>query len=501
MMGKVKNRSLTKQIAGVFLSLVAGTVLLCLFINSMFLAKFYFSNKKEQLSDTFHTINKAAVDGNLYTEDFDIKFESICANGNIIIIIISSDGTVLRASSSNADQIRTQFFEIMFGVHASETEVITNTDSYVIERARDRRLQEEYLALWGNLDDGTQILMRTPLESIRESVLIANRFLIYVGIISIIGGMMLVTLATRKFTKPVLELTDLSKRMSELDFDAKYKSKGKSKNEIDILGEHMNKMSANLEGTISELKTANLELQKDLERKTEIDEMRKEFLSNVSHELKTPIALVQGYAEGLKECLNDDDESRDFYCSVIMDETNRMNQMVKKLLTLNQLEFGSDVLELERFDLTEMVNGVIASSKLLASQDGISIFFDVKEPAYVWADEFKIEEVVVNFLSNAIHHAGGEKKIIVSFQDNDGLLRMSVFNTGNPIPEDDLDKIWIKFYKVDKARTREYGGNGIGLSIVKAIMELHGREYGVTNHEDGVEFWMELDKNNLGLKY
>ncbi|MCI8991581.1 MAG: HAMP domain-containing histidine kinase [Eubacterium sp.] len=500
-MGKVKNRSLARQIAKIFLSLVAGTVLLCLLINSMFLANFYFSNKKKQLSDTFYKINKAAVDGNLYTDDFDITFESICANGNLIIIIISSDGTVLRASASNADQIRTQFFEIIFGVHASETEVITSTDSYVIQRARDSRLQEEYLALWGNLDDGTQILMRTPLESIKESVLIANRFLVYVGIISMIGGMLLVIFSTRRITKPVLELTDLSRRMSELDFDAKYKSNGKTKNEIDILGEHMNKMSENLEETISELKTANLELQKDLELKTEIDEMRKEFLSNVSHELKTPIALVQGYAEGLKECLNDDEESRNFYCSVIMDETNRMNEMVKKLLTLNQLESGSDVLEMERFDLTEMVNGVIASSKLLALQNGISLSFDEKEPSYVWADEFKIEEVVVNYLSNAIHHAAGEKKIVVSFRDESSLLRMSVFNTGKHIPEEDLDKIWIKFYKVDKARTREYGGNGIGLSIVKAIMERHGRNYGVVNQEDGVEFWIELDKDNTVKKY
>ena len=130
--------------------------------------------------------------------------------------------------------------------------------------------------------------------------------------------------------------------MTELDFEAKYQPGRRYHNEVDELGEYMNVMSTTLEHTISELKSANNQLQIDIDKKTQIDEMRKEFLSNVSHELKTPLALIQGYAEGLKECINDDAESREFYCDVIMDEASKMNQMVKNLLTLNQLEFGSN---------------------------------------------------------------------------------------------------------------------------------------------------------------
>ena len=221
--------------------------------------------------------------------------------------------------------------------------------------------------------------------------------------------------------------------------------------------------------------------------------MRKEFLSNVSHELKTPIALIQGYAEGLKECINDEAESRDFYCEVIIDEAAKMNNMVKKLLTLNQLEFGNDQISMECFDLTELVRGVVNSAQLLADQKDAQILFVQDTSVYVWGDEFKIEEVVTNYVSNAINHIDGERKIEIKMQRREGQIRLSVFNTGKPIPEEDIDKIWIKFYKVDKARTREYGGSGIGLSIVKAIMESMNQKFGVKNYENGVEFWFELE--------
>ena len=272
---------------------------------------------------------------------------------------------------------------------------------------------------------------------------------------------------------------------------------------IDDKIEEVYQIGEKIKEKISELKTANNELQKDIEKKIQIDEMRKEFLSNVSHELKTPIALIQGYAEGLYDNINDDSESREFYCEVIMDEADKMNKMVKKLLTLNQIEFGNNQVNFEHFDIVQVVRTVINSATLLAKQKEAQIEIDDYPQIYVWADEYMIEEVVTNYVSNAINHVDGEKKIKVSLKKTDKVVRVSVFNTGKCIPEEELDKIWIKFYKVDKARTREYGGSGIGLSIVKAIMESMNQKCGVLNHEDGVEFWFELDieKHNLLTGY
>ena len=295
----------------------------------------------------------------------------------------------------------------------------------------------------------------------------------------------------RRFTRPVQELTELSERMSDLDFEARYTSGGED--EIGVLGKNFNRMSDQLEKTISELKSVNLQLEKDIQKKEEIDEMRKEFLSNVSHELKTPIALIQGYAEGLIDNVNDDPESRAFYADVIVDEARKMNEMVKKLLSLNHLEFGNDPVEMECFDLTALIHGVLQSSGLLIEQKGVTVKLHQQEPLYVWGDEFRVEEVITNYVSNALNHIDGDKILDIRCKVENGIVRTSVFNTGQQIPKEDIDKIWIKFYKVDKARTREYGGSGIGLSIVKAIMDSMRQQCGVENYANGVEFWFTLE--------
>ena len=307
----------------------------------------------------------------------------------------------------------------------------------------------------------------------------------------ILAGGVLIWLFSRRITRPVMELARISQDMANLNFNAKYTLGGED--EIGVLGRNFNRMSEQLEKTISELKSANNRLQKDIEQKEKMEDMRNEFLGNVSHELKTPIALIQGYAEGLKEGVNDDPESREFYCDVIMDEAAKMNNMVKNLLTLNQLEFGDNEVQFERFDIVRLVRGVIASCEILIQQAGATVDFVADESLYVWADEFKTEQVVRNYLTNAIHHVENERRIEVRIVLEGDIARVSVFNSGRPIPDEDIPKLWDKFYKVDKAHTREYGGNGIGLSIVKAIMESFHRRYGVKNYENGVAFWFELD--------
>ena len=258
----------------------------------------------------------------------------------------------------------------------------------------------------------------------------------------------------------------------------------------------MNDLADKLEMTISELKTANNELRKDIDRKTQIDEMRKEFLSHVSHELKTPIALVQGYAEGLKDNILDDEESKEFYCDVIIDEADKMNKMVRKLLALNELEFGTDQVQIEHFNLSELIKNVVEQSGIMIQKQNADVRLEIDPDIWVWADEFKIEAVVTNYLTNALNHLSKDGYILINMVRREHDVRVYVYNTGEPIPEEDIDKLWIKFYKVDKARTREYGGNGIGLSIVAATMQAHGKDYGVENVEDGVRFYFDLDTEN-----
>ena len=486
----MKKHSLTRQITSIVSLLVAGAILLCWVLNTTLLPRYYMHNKKHVLMENYETISNASKQDKLESDEFTVTFDNLCSNGNIMTLILQPDGKVLRSSVNDLDALRGELWNVL--LHTDDMEVLYSNDQYQLLRKNDTRLDSEYLVLVGVLENGDMILMRTAVESIRESAAISNRFLLFVGAAAIVASLLVAFFTTRHITRPLQQLTDISKRMVDLDFNAKYESNRSNSYEVEELGNHINRLSENLERTISELKTANVELQDDIEKKIQIDEMRKEFLSNVSHELKTPLALIQGYAEGLQECINDDAESREFYCDVIIDEADKMNRMVKKLLTLNQLEFGNDQVLMERFDMTELIRGVSNSTKILMEQKGIRLELENPEEAWVWGDEFKVEEVITNYMSNAINHADGEKVIRVFYTHFEDKLRVSVFNTGQPIPEEDIDKIWVKFYKVDKARTREYGGSGIGLSIVKAIMDSFHQQCGVINHEDGVEFWMEL---------
>lgn len=477
--------SIRKQFALVFGLLMAGTILLCWFLNNTFLERYYLNNKQKVMMNVYAVINKASNEGSISSDAFDIEFQKICGKNNINIILLDAETRTIKTSINDYEILSRQLIDYLF-----ERDIPAD-ENYEMLIKLDARTQLEYIDMWGVLDNGNLFLFRSPLEGIRESVALANRFLAYVGMGSAILSALIILVVSRKITEPIMELTRISERMRHLDFDAKYA--GNSKTEIALLGQNINELSETLEVTISELKSANNELKRDIEKKNEIDEMRKDFLSNVSHELKTPIALIQGYAEGLKEGINDDEESRNFYCEVIMDEAAKMNNLVKKLLSLNQLEFGMDTVTMERFDITALINNYLQSAAILCRQKGITLQMRDYPSLPVWADEFMVEEVFNNYFSNAMNHVAENRVIDVKLTARENAVRVSVFNTGMPIPEESLPHIWEKFYKVDKARTREYGGSGIGLSIVKAMMEAMNQKYGVINYDNGVEFWFELE--------
>ncbi len=481
--------SIRRQFSLIFIGLMVGVILLCLLVNSLFLEDYYQRTKEQVIFDAYYSIKQAANSDSYGSEQFQQELGRVCRNNNISICIMDINSQIKYISSNGGKELENRLIGYIFGFPMDVKEVLEVGEGYTLQRTSVEG--NEYLELCGRLNSGISFVMRTPYESIRESAKIASRFFTYVGGVGAVAGGIIIWFVSRRITRPILKLNRISEQMVHLDFEAKYQEK--AHNEIDLLGQNINKLSASLEKAISELKTANNELQQDIAKKEQIDEMRKEFLANVSHELKTPIALIQGYAEGLQEGINDDPASRSFYCEVIVDEAAKMNQMVQKLLTLNQIEFGTDVVSMERFDIVEMIENYVQSATILTSQSNIEVIMKHYEPVYVWADEYKTEEVFMNYYTNAVNHCDAAKRIEISLEQKENKVRVNVYNTGIPIPEESIEHIWEKFYKVDKARTREYGGSGVGLSIVKAIMDSMHQKYGVENREDGVLFWFELD--------
>lgn len=487
--------SLTRQMAFVISALVVGTLLLSGLVNSLFLEPYYMQTKKEILVQGYEELNTYLEKYGVSDDKTRVEVDKLSSESNIAILImqtVAGTETVLINTTADPERLVAQFRALLF--QENDRQAVLDElqkKSYRIDQVRDLRLDADYMILWGMMSDGNLILLRTPLAGIKESVKVANTFMFYVGAVAILLSLLVVRIAAQKITQPVKKLTNIARKMSNLDFESKYESR--HKNELDILGEHMNLMSEELEKNISELKSANNELSLDNEHRLNVERMRTEFVSNVSHELKTPIALIRGYAEGLQDCIMEDEESRKLYCDVIINEAKKMNDMVQKLLTLNELEQGNQGIVMERFNLEELVKSILGVSTLLMEQENINLYYEQTEPCFVWADEFKVEEAFTNYLNNAIHHVSGERNIEVKLKKYEHRVRVSVFNTGMNIPEEDIDRIWEKFYKVDKARTRAYGGSGVGLSIVKAIMDSFNQNCGVINYSDGVEFWFELD--------
>ncbi|WP_333650847.1 sensor histidine kinase [Lacrimispora sp.] len=496
--------SIKARFAVIFVCLMAFVLISTWCINTWFLESFYTRDKVKIMGKAYASIDRLVEEANdsgeniisyyMDSYDPDMKnegapqkmFRALGEKYNLMMVLIdSTTDEVLFPSNGDRQFLKNRVEAYIFGRNMPDASILKRYDNYIVQKTYDRRSDSYYLESWGYFSDNKTIfLLSIPLASIRDSVSLSNRFLAYVGVAALVVGSFFIYLVTRRITSPILQLANLSEKMSSLDFDAKYT--GQEEDEIGVLGNGMNKLSDTLKETIGQLK-------RDIEEKNKIDEMRRDFIANVSHELKTPIALIQGYAEGLTEGMAEDPESRDYYCEVIMDEAGKMNQMVRQLLNLTALEFGNDTLQAEAFDLTELIQGVVNSAKILIQQSEAEVVFVNNGPIAVYADEFKIEEVVTNYLNNALNHLDGERKIVITAEENGEEALVTVFNTGQNIPEEDLPKLWSKFFKVDKAHTREYGGSGIGLSIVKAIMDSHRKGCGVRNVQGGVEFWFTLD--------
>lgn len=481
-----------------FLTLCVVVIIIILFlilINNFVLETFYLYSKQKNVYVLYNAINNYYNNPNSNI-NIELELEKAAINNNFDILIKTDKNIMIYSTNKDFISSFTSKNNISSIIYKNE-EVLYKNDKITLRKLDDSTNGLTFILFTAKLDNGYMLYIRMPVGSIHESVKISNRFLYLIGGLTILVGGIFVSFISKKFTSPIVELNSIAKKMAKLDFSHKYRTTD-TDDEINNLGKSINIMSDKLEKTIKQLRATNIELEKDIEEKSKIDEMRKQFISDVSHELKTPIALIQGYAEGLIENVNTDEENRKFYSEVILDEANKMDKLVKELLELMKLEYGKREFNNEKFDIQELISEVVRKSKVMIEENKIQIDYINDTPIYVYADEFYIEQIVTNYLTNAIKHVeqkDGKKliKITNKVDIEKNKVRIYVFNTGENIKEEDLNRIWNRFYKIDESRNREDGGTGIGLSVVKAIMNNYENDYGVVNKETGVEFYFDLD--------
>lgn len=480
-----------------FIILCISTILAIstlIIINNVVLEVFYKYSKIGTSKKIYQELNdyyNSAVKYEIKTEIRNLEIQN-----NIDILIEDEDGEIVYCF--NREILR----DVSELENSGDSQEISDENGKIIIdsiNSLDKRNTNKCLLMHASLDNGYQLYIKIPIMPIKESVKISNQTLIFIGIMMVIVSAILSLIISKQFTKPLIELNNITKKMAKLDFSEKYKIKN-SEDEVNALGRNINEMSDKLEKTIRQLRENNNQLERDIEEKSKIDEMRKQFVSDVSHELKTPIALIQGYAEGLLDNVNSDDESRKFYAEVILDEAEKMNQMVLKLLELMKLEYNERKFNDREFNLNELILEEIKRETVVLNEKNIKITYNENKNLIAYADQEYIEQVISNYLTNAIKNCkeiDGIKEIKIRTREKeDNKIRVYVFNTGDKIEDEYIDKIWDRFYKVDKSRNRESGGTGIGLSLVKAIMNNYHNKYGVRNLDNGVEFYCDINKKS-----
>lgn len=495
-MGKFKNIHNSVRYK-LFITLAIAVIMIIAFLillNNIVLESFYLYSKQGTLIKIFDEVNEAY---NTSQPEKSIRnmLSNYALRNGYDIMLETQDGINLYTSNENF--IETMNSMNILNSQDNNNDIILANKDFNIRKIKDQTTNITYILLSGKLDNNYNLYIRMPISSIQESVKISNNFLYLIGGITLIIAAIIITFISKRFTEPIQELNEIAEKMANLDFSKKFHPKDVD-DEINMLGKNINLMSDKLEATIKQLRNSNIRLERDIEEKSKIEEMRTQFISDVSHELKTPIALIQGYAEGLIENVNTDEENRKFYAEVISDEANKMDKLVKQLLELMKLEYGKREFSNANFNIIELISEVIRKSKVMLEEKNIEVRFDFSKPINVYADEFYIEQVVTNYITNAIKHADkvfGEKYIEIRIEDREDKIRIYVFNTGENIEEEDKERIWRRFYKVDSSRNRENGGTGIGLALVKAIMNNYNNAFGVENKDTGVEFYFDLSKS------
>ncbi len=359
-------------------------------------------------------------------------------------------------------------------------------DGTVFQIAVRRFENREYLLCRKQIGGDLLAEVRIQKQLIANSASIANRFITYVSFGCFVISIVWVLIFAKQFSRPITEINRVTEAITQLKFDEKLKID--RSDEIGRLACSVNALSESLKTALGELTETNARLRDDIEAERRLDAMRRGFVANVSHELKTPIAIISGYAEGLK--LNINAASREEYCNTIIDESNRMNKLVLSILELSRYESGQIPLNRSDFDISQLADDML---KRIFTGRSIKAECRIPYGLIINADPLQTEQVLKAYLENAASHTPEHGTVTVTSEQSGGVVRISVINTGSHISEEKMPQIWQSFFRGDSSHKRESSRFGLGLSIVSAIMKLHGRSCGVYNTEDGVCFWFEAD--------
>lgn len=469
----------------------------------MFFGDFYLKRKTNNLKDDVIKF-KISYSYNI-TDNYKLysSMQNFEAMNNAKIAILSNVGEIVylpNPQNQLDDTVKNTLHNILKDLiyNGTFSDVLNGKKETVTTLINDSNLNSKNIVCLSAIslnekNDGI-IIAYSPFQPIEEASAVIKSFYIYLALFALVVIVILSKIYTNIISKPLIKINQVALKLSNLDFSETCPIE--SEDEIGNLAKTLNFLSLNLNNALNDLNTANENLKKDIENEKKLENIRKDFVANASHELKTPIALIEGYAEGIKDGIVDESEVND-YLDVIIDESHKMNALVMDMLELSKLESPSFKLNLKDFSIINLINKCCKNLEHFVAKKNLNITY-LKDDFLVVGDEFRINEVITNLLTNAIEHSKDSSSIYITIDDLEDKIKISIINHGNPIPKEEMKNIWDKFYKIDKSRNRLLGGTGLGLAIVKNILMLHKSRFGVENMSGKVCFFFTLDKATIG---
>lgn len=459
---KNKTNSITFKTLFYLVTFSISILLLLWFFQAIYLNVSYEHFQVKNLNKISNTIKE--VDN----ESLGILLEEIAYKNEVCIEFVSSYQTL----NYNTRMIGCELGKNNTSIIKYQKEIIDSEK----EMQAIRLVNQEYKAkayLYGIKKEVGYIFIYTTLEDLSNASVVLKGQLIYLTVIAIVFACTIAYFLSHKITKPILDITQKAKKLGQGTHDIQFEQNGIL--EIDELAESLN--------------VAQKELSKT-------DELRRDLLANVSHDLKTPLTMIKAYAEMIRDISYKNDEKREEHLNIIISETDRLNILVNDILSLSKMQADADTLKKETFDITKEIQEIIKKYEIIKETENYIFVIDMPEEAYINADKNKMNQVIYNLINNAINYTGKDKTVTIRVKEEKGKYNIEISDTGKGIKESDIDLIWDKYYKNEKNHQRNIVGTGIGLSIVKKILEKHDFEYGVNSIKGkGTTFYFKVKKS------
>lgn len=481
--------SLRRNLIVLALSVLVLYYLMMVLFNALFMEPYYLHRVEKTLVSAYDTLRDCGT--------YDLETVSQLEENNLTIVIADRDTDEILYNSQVSDRYMPDFKDrllpyIKENAMAADTGYNINTDEMRQHTTSGATYTSEKRVMLGGITDQYVVEISTSYASISQASSISMQFSLIVGLMVMILAALAFSRMSSAVVGPITQITSIAQQIAHLDFSQKCDVRAGG--EIGDMARSVNTMSDFMQTYIAQLQAANEQLKADIQLQKEQEEARRNLVANLSHDLKTPIGLISGYADGLRHGMAKTDTEIKEYCDVICDESDRMMVLILKMMELFRLESGTVTLEPEEFDLGDLLNYEVEIFSMEMERAGIQLKKEYAGSLYVNTDYFSVEQVVTNYMQNAITHMNQGNQMSLRVTEKGSFYRVSLFNSSAPIPEEELPRLWDSFYRLDKSRRRAGRESGLGLSIVKRNMELLGGGYGVANVDGGVVFWADFPR-------